>query len=241
MAKKTLGICYGVGVGPGGIDNLTLGAISIIEKTNIMVAMRASDKESRAKKIIEPFIAKRNNIHLIDYPLVMAPRRASNLDAYRGLIPLITAPLDNGEDVAVLCEGDPLFYGSFHYVMDLLPDQYECRVVAGVSSPQLAAAAAKLGLSAGTDNLCFIAATSQEEKIKNLLMTCDRAVIMKLGRNLTKIKNILRACGMERDSLLCLELGGAMQKIIPLQDYHETTAPYFSLLLVNQKHRKEND
>ncbi|MDI9313192.1 MAG: precorrin-2 C(20)-methyltransferase [Hydrotalea sp.] len=235
MTKKSLGICYGVGVGPGGVDNLTLGAIKIIEKINVMVAMRASDKESRAKKIIAPFITGRDNLHIIDYPLVMAPRRASNLDAYRGLIPLITAQLDGGQDVAVLCEGDPLFYGSFQYVMELLPAQYTRRVVPGVSSPQLASAEARIGLSAGTDNLCFIAATSSEEKIKNLLTTSDRAVIMKLGRSLTKIKNILRALGLEKDSLLCLELGGAAQKIIPLQDYPESTAPYFSLLIVNKK------
>ncbi len=227
-------ICYGVGVGPGGNDHLTLGAVKILQTVDVVIAMQAKGHPSRAKQIIMPIVAGRD-ITFIDYPLVMAPRSANNLDAYKNIIPPITKYLDEGISVAVLCEGDPLFYGSFQYIMQLLPQRYDCMVIPAVTSPQLAAAQNKISLAAGKNNLSFIAATSAPEKILALLAASDRAVIMKLGKSLPKIIAILQQLNLLDAAILCIELGNDNQKIMPLKNWHQETAPYFSLLIIDKK------
>ncbi|MGI9461723.1 MAG: precorrin-2 C(20)-methyltransferase [Alphaproteobacteria bacterium] len=240
MIKKTKAICYGIGVGPGGHEGITLAAVTLLKKINIIVVFCKKGMPSRSKKIAQPFLGKRKHITFINYPLVMAPRHTNNLVAYEKLIPHITKYLDDGKNVAVLCEGDPLFYGSFQYVMQLLPEKYTTKIIPAVTSPHMASAKSKISLGLGKDNLCFISAASDSKNIINLLKTTDKAVIIKLGSSFKKIKSILKKLNLIDNATLCIELNRADEKILQLKNWQGDTVPYFSLIIIDKKKHKNN-
>ena len=144
--------------------------------------------------------------------------------------------LDAGRDVAVLCEGDPLFYGSFMYLFGRLADKARIEVVPGVSSLTACAAAAGFGLAARNDRMVVLTGPMEEEKLRLGLGSCDSAVIMKVGRSFAKLHGLLA----EQDLLECAtyveRASLPNQKVIPLASLNrDFEAPYFSMILLHKR------
>ena len=139
--------------------------------------------------------------------------------------------LESGRDVAVLCEGDPLLYGSFMYVLERLKDDHTVITVPGVSSLSAAAAAANLPLVTRHQSLAIIPATLSEDEIKARLLVADGAAILKIGRNIAKVKKVLGELGRLTRALYVERASMAGEKVLPLSDAPDD-APYFSIILI---------
>lgn len=222
------GTLYGVGVGPGDPELLTLKAVRLIQSCPVLAWPAPLEGEGLARTIAAPHVTgTRTEIAI---RLSFRPERDDTDSAYDAAAETIAGHLEAGRDVAVLCEGDPLFFGSFIYLLTRLRDRFAVEVVPGIASPMAASAVALRPLSTLEDGVAIIPATRSEAEIERLLAAAQSAVIMKVGRHLPKVRRVLDRLNLSDKALVVERATQARQRLIPLAETAE--APYFSLILV---------
>ncbi|MGK9053444.1 precorrin-2 C(20)-methyltransferase [Neorhizobium petrolearium] len=228
----------GVGTGPGDPELLTLKAVRAINEADVVAFFCKKGSNGNGRAIVEAHIRPGT----LELPLVYPVTTEANKEEaeYRGPISdffdrsaeEIAAYLDTGRNVAVLSEGDPLFYGSYMHLHVRLASRYRADVVAGVTAMSGCWSMTGLPLVQGDDILSVLPGTLPEEKLVERLKDTDGAVIMKVGRNLPKIRRALASVG-KLSGALYVERGtmvnGAAQR---LEERDESPAPYFSIVLV---------
>ncbi|TCV70490.1 precorrin-2 C20-methyltransferase [Neorhizobium sp. R1-B] len=228
----------GVGTGPGDPELLTLKAVRAINEADVIAFFCKKGSTGNGRAIVEAHIRSGT----LELPLVYPVTVETNKDEadYRGPIAdffdrsaeEIAAHLDAGKNVAVLSEGDPLFYGSYMHLHVRLSGRYQAEVIAGVTAMSGCWSMTGLPLVQGDDILSVLPGTLPEDKLVERLKDTDGAVIMKVGRNLPKIRRALASVG-KLSGALYVERGtmsnGAAQK---LEDRDQSPAPYFSIVLV---------
>lgn len=229
-APMSTGTLYGVGVGPGAPDLITLRAHRIITQSPVVAWPAPETGDSFARSIVADHI-RADQIEIA----IRVPMRADRFPAaevYDRAASEIATHLDAGRDVAVLCEGDPFFYGSFMYLFGRLADRYDAQIVPGVSS--LVAAAGALGqpLAARNEVLTVIPAPLDDAAIARHLEACEAAAIIKLGRHLPRIRALLKRLGLTNASSYAERVSLDQQRLSPLAELPDEPAPYFSLILV---------
>ena len=222
------GTLYGVGVGPGDPELLTLKAVRLIQSCPVLAWPAPLEGEGLARTIAAPHVPPGKTE--IAIRLSFRPERDDTDSAYDAAAETIAGHLEGGRDVAVLCEGDPLFFGSFIYLLTRLRDRFAVEVVPGIASPMAASAVALRPLSTLEDGVAIIPATRSEAEIERLLSAAQSAVIMKVGRHLPKVRRVLDRLNLSDKALVVERATQARQRLIPLADAAE--APYFSLILV---------
>ncbi len=224
------GTLHGVGVGPGDPELMTVKASRLISSAAVIAYLAANGKDSTARDIARPFIPE-NCIHIvIDMP--MRVEREPGEQAYDAGAAAIAEHLGAGRDVVMLCEGDPFFYGSFMYVFARLAQSYPCRVVPGVTSITAAAASLRRPLSARNEVLKVRPATLPEDRLREELLGTESAAIIKVGRHLPKVRNILGMLDLSARAHVIIKATHEDEVIIPLLNVTEHTLPYFSTILV---------
>lgn len=227
MTKGTL---YGVGVGPGDAELLTLKAHRLITAAKVIAYPAPDSGTSFARAIVAEYLSPDQ----VEIPMVV-PMRVERFPAknvYDQASKQIASYLDSGEDVVVLCEGDPFFYGSFMYLYERLIDDYAIEVVPGVSSIMAGAAALGRPLAARNDRLAIIPAPLDDEAIRTQLQNADAAVIMKVGRHFERVYDLIEAEGLMACAGYLERVTLENQKIMPLSAAKGASAPYFSLILI---------
>lgn len=223
------GTLYGIGVGPGDAELLTLKAVRLIQSCPVLAWPAPLEGEGLARTIAAPHVpAGKSEIAI---RLSFRPERDDTDVAYGNAAETISGHLAAGRDVAVLCEGDPLFFGSFIYLLTRLRDRFPVEVVPGIASPMAAAAVALHPLSTLEDAVAIIPATRDEAEIERLLAAAESAVIMKIGRHLPKVRRVLDRLNLTGKALVVERATQDRQRLIPLAELAE--APYFSLILVH--------
>ncbi len=237
------GTLYSVGVGPGDPELLTLKAARILGTAPAHAYFAKRDRPSHAHAIAAAHLRPEAEALRFDYPFttempVGDPRYAAGMTAfYEAASVAIAARLDAGVSVALLCEGDPFFYGSAMYVFDRLSSRYAHEVVPGVTGMCGAWARTGTPMTHGDDVLTVLPGTLDAATLAARLRTTDAAVIMKVGRNLPKIRTALAQAG-RGDHALYVERGTmADERIARLADMPDAPAPYFSLILVPGRQR----
>ncbi|MGZ0246132.1 MAG: SAM-dependent methyltransferase, partial [Alphaproteobacteria bacterium] len=147
----------------------------------------------------------------------------------------IGAALDAGEDVAVICEGDPFFYGSFMYLYGRLAEDYTVEVIPGVSSLTACAAALGSPLSAKNDVLTVIPGPLDADTMKQRLIDADAVAIIKVGRHFDKIRTLIDDLGLTANARYIERATMGEQRIMAIGDVGEDNAPYFSMILVHKR------
>ncbi|MEM9626642.1 MAG: precorrin-2 C(20)-methyltransferase [Pseudomonadota bacterium] len=227
------GRLIGVGVGPGDPELITVKALKAIRNAPVVAYISANGRPSMARQIAAEHIGPSAKEIKITLPMHPSPEIAQS--AYDEGASRISAELEHGKDTAVLCEGDPLFYGSFGHILGRLHSQYPIEVVPGVSSVMAAAAASEQPLAFGAEGFSVLPATMSDEKLTTRLKTIDAAVIIKLGRHIEKVRMVLEDLGLIDRSIYVERASGSEQKVVPLKDLDGVDIPYFSLILVTRQ------
>ena len=225
------GILYGVGLGPGAPDLVTLRAARLIESATVVAYPTLAGAASFARAIAADLIAPGTIEIVMDVP--MSVERAPAQAAYDKSAAEIAASLDAGQDVVCLCEGDPFFYGSFMYLFARLSADYRVEVVPGVTSVTACAARAGMPLVARNERLTVLPGPLPEDQLRARIEGAESVVIMKVGRHLAKIRGVIDALGLT-DGAVYVERATLPQEVIlPLADAPEK-APYFSMILLTK-------
>jgi precorrin-2/cobalt-factor-2 C20-methyltransferase len=224
------GRLLGIGVGPGDPELMTVKAVRYLRNAPVVAYVSANGRPSLAREIAASHLPggqREINLALPMQPLPPLARAAYNEGAAR-----IGAELEQGRDVAVLCEGDPLFYGSFGQILARL-SAYSAEVVPGVMSLSAAAAAARRPLVAGTESFLVMPATASAEQLRARLGQSDAAAILKLGRHLRKVRRVLGEIGLLERAIYVERASGARERVMRLIDFDDDEeVPYFSLILL---------
>lgn len=237
------GIFYTVGLGPGDPDLMTLKAARIIAAAPVIAYFAKRGRPGHARSIVEGRMHPDAVEVRMEYPFTTEvalddPRYATEISSfYEACAGLLAAHLDAGRDVALLCEGDPFFYGSSMYLFDRLQAAYRSEVVPGVSGMSGCWTQARTPITHGDDVLTVLPGTLDEDRLTERLTGCDAAVIMKVGRNLPKIRAALTRAGVA-DRALYVERGTmADERVVKLSELDSAPAPYFSIVLVPGRQR----
>ena len=225
-----LGTLYGVGVGPGDPELMTVKACRLISCAEVIAYLAANGKDSTARDIAKPFIPEACTHLVIDMPMLV--EREPGEKAYDAGAAAIADHLEAGRDVVMLCEGDPFFYGSFMYIFARLAAKYPCKVVPGVTSVTAAAASLRRPLSARNEVVKVLPATLPEDRLREELQSAESAAIMKVGRHLPKVRNILGMLDLSRRAHVIIKATHEDEVVTPLLDITEETLPYFSIILI---------
>ena len=222
------GILYGVGVGPGDPELMTVKAWRLIAGAEVVAYLCANGNESHALEIARPFLPERFEAIAIDMP--MRVEREPAQAAYDQGAAAISTALASGREVVFLCEGDPFFYGSFIYLFERLYKQHKVIVVPGVTS--VSAIAAELGqpLAERDEVLKILPATLSAEALKAELRSASSAAIIKVGRHFAKVKAVLNELGFAATAVS--HATRANQRIAEVSEIESETLPYFTTIIV---------
>lgn len=232
------GRLYGLGVGPGDPELITLKALRLLKAAPVVAYHAAKGKKGNALAIVEQYLAPHQVLLPLIYP-VTTEKLPLHMDYeqilrdfYGDITGQIAEHLDRGQDVAVIAEGDPFFYGSFMYIHDRLATKYETIVVPGVCS--ILGAAAMLGapLVYRNQTLSVLSGVMEAQELKTRLAATEAAAIMKLGKNLDKVRGVLSELGLFERALYIERATMDNQRIVPLASVKGDDCPYFSLILV---------
>lgn len=223
------GKLYGIGLGPGDPELMTLKAHRLISTADVIAYPTLAGARSFARSIADAFIPETAQEIAIDVPLTVA--RAPAQEAYDEGADRIAAALEAGQNVVVLCEGDPFFYGSFMYLFARLSERFETEVVPGVTSITACAARAGMPLAARNERVTVLPGPLPEDELRHRIDGAETVVVMKVGRHLPKIRAVVAALGLT-DSAIYVEHASLPEEMIcPLADAPEK-APYFSMILL---------
>lgn len=238
----------GLGVGPGDPELITLKAHRLMQNADVVSYLANEKGRSQARDIAQHSLAgsKAGQIE-IPVPMPMKNDRTGANLAYDLAAEKIRAVFSEGDSkgktVVFLCEGDPLFFGSFSYLLDRLQDEMSCAIVPGISSVHAASSALKRPLSMLKESVAIINGRHSDEKIRQTLQQYDSVVIMKAGPYRPKILAALADTDRSDEANYLEYIGRDEQVIIDdvSQLYGEQgdeKGPYFSLFVVLKKERE---
>lgn len=229
------GILYGLGLGPGDPDLVTIKAAEILGRVPVIAYIAplrdGEQAPSFARRIAAPHL--QGDKTEIPIAIAMLDDPAPGQLAYDKAAGEIAEHLEVGRDVAVLCEGDPLLFGSFMYVLERLKADFRIITVPGISALSATAAAANQPLVSRHQSLALIPATLSEDEIKTRLLGTDAAAIFKVGRNIAKVKRLINDLGRMPDALYVERATLPGGRVMALADAPDD-APYFSMILLTQ-------
>jgi len=231
------GRLIGVGVGPGDPGLLTLNAIDALKAADVVAYFAKAGNESNARAIVADHLNGAEELPLL-YPVTteIPKEHAGYRDAIRDFYDVsaaaVASHLDDGRTVAVLSEGDPLFYGSYMHIHVRLSDRYPTDVIAGVTGMSGCWSSVGAPMTQGDDVFEVLPATLPEYELERRFADANAAVVMKIGRHLAKVRRALDRAG-RLDRAIYVERGTmANASVMKLTDKLDMRAPYFAIVLV---------
>ena len=232
------GKLIGVGVGPGDPELLTLKALRALGEADVVAHFAKAGNSSHSRAIAARHLRAGVIEMPLLYPVTTEQPKCSNgyrdviRDFYDAAAEKIAAHLQAGCVVAVICEGDPLFYGSYMHLHARLAPRFATEIVAGVTGMSGCWSAAGMPIAQGDDVFTVLPATLPEDDLIRRLGDSDAAVVMKVGRHLAKLRRALANC-RRLEGAMYIERGTmADAKMIPLAAKPDDDAPYFAMVLV---------
>jgi precorrin-2/cobalt-factor-2 C20-methyltransferase len=232
------GKLIGVGVGPGDPELMTLKAVRVLEEADVVVHFAKAGRPGNARAIAARHFRSGVREMPLAYPVTTElPKHGAAycdiIDAfYDKAAADVAAHLGEDRLVVVICEGDPLFYGSYMHLHVRLASRFPTEVVAGVTGMSGCWSAAGTPIAQGDDVFTVLPGTLAEAELEQRLAETDAVVVMKLGRNLPKVRRALEKTGRLAGAIYVERGTTADEKAIPLADKDEDGAPYFAMVLV---------
>lgn len=232
------GTLFGVGLGPGDPELVTVKAARIIGAADVVAYHSARHGRSIARRIAEPYLRPGQIEEHLVYPVTTETTEhpggyaGAMEDFYREAAERIAAHLDAGRDVALLAEGDPLFYSSYMHMHTRLTARFNAVIVPGVTSVSAASAAIATPLVTGDEVLSVLPGTLPVRELARRLADADAAVVMKLGRTYPQVREALSMAGRLDAAFYVERASTDAQRVLPAADVDGAGVPYFSLAIV---------
>jgi precorrin-2/cobalt-factor-2 C20-methyltransferase len=238
------GTLYGIGVGPGDVRYLTLRAAGLVRAVDVVAFFAKRGQPGNARRIVAPLMAPQQTELRLEYPVTdEVPAEHPDYQQkiasfYRESAAKLEALLRAGQSVGLLAEGDPFFYGSFMHMWRRLSSDFPVEVVPGVTGMSGCWTRANLPMTWGNDTLAVLPGTLAEDRLVERLRHTDAAVIMKVGKNLAKVRRAVEHAGLLSRAVYVER--GTMQdeRILPLADCREPKGAYFAMVLIPGEGRR---
>ena len=238
------GVIYGTGLGPGDPDLMSVRADRLVRGSKHIAFFRKLGRKGRARSIVDGMLRKDVIEFAMEYPVTTEiplsdPRYNEALSAfYETCTQHLCALSASGEDVVVLCEGDPFFYGSFMHLFTRLQATCEVQVVPAITGMSAAWTVSGAPITWGDDILSTVMGTLDEALLTDAMTRADALVVMKIGRNLPKVRRALAAAGKTDRAVLIEYASMEGQTVCPLSEFCGETLPYFSIIVVHGQGRR---
>lgn len=238
------GTLHGVGLGPGDPDLMSLRADRLLRGARHVAYFRKAGRAGRARSTVAGMLREDVVEFPMDYPVtteipLQDPAYAAALSGfYAQMAAHLIALVQAGEDVVVLCEGDPFFYGSFMHIYTRVRDHVPVAVVPAITGMSAAWTATGIPITWGDDVLCVLTGTMDQAALTRHMMAADALVVMKLGRNLPKVRAALADAGKLDRAWLVECASMAEERVVPLSEAGEGRVPYFSIVIVHGQGRR---
>ncbi|HEY1983098.1 MAG TPA: precorrin-2 C(20)-methyltransferase [Xanthobacteraceae bacterium] len=232
------GKLLGVGVGPGDPELMTIKAMRALGEADVVAHFAKAGNASHSRAIVERHLRPGVTELPLYYPVTTELASCSPgyrdaiRDFYDGAAATIAAHLEVGRVVAVIAEGDPLFYGSYMHLHTRLAPRYPTEIVAGVTGMSGCWSAAGMPIAQGNDVFTVLPATLPEAELERRLADTDAVVVMKVGRHLPKLRRALERSGRLPRAIYVERGTMADAQMIPLTAKPDDEAPYFAIVLV---------
>ena len=241
---KKMGKIYGVGVGPGAVDLLSVRADKLVREAKYIAFFRKAGRAGHARQIASTLLSKDVIELAMEYPITteipLSDKRYSEVlsEFYKKYSNMIISLSQTGIDLVILCEGDPFFYGSFMHIYSRVKDKCPVEVVPAITGMSAAWTATDTPITWGDDILTVLMGTLDKTTLENQLQDTNAAIIMKIGRNLPKIKKALERTGRFYDAFIVEYAAMDKQTVQRLSDYNTENAPYFSIIILHGQGRR---
>lgn len=230
------GVFYGIGVGPGDPDLLTLKAVKVLREVDVIIAPRTEKKESStALSIAGNYIREDTGILELAFPMVFD--RNFLTEAWEQNKTVILDLLREGKNVAFLTLGDPMLYSTYIYIYRLLEGNgITIETIPGITSFCAAASRLNFPLAEGNDILSIVPATLEEDKISRALSYSDNLVLMKVYKNYGQMVSQLRKHGLDSEAVMVSRCGFEDEEITYSLEGREDKMPnYLSTILAKRR------
>ena len=241
---KKMGKIYGVGVGPGAVDLLSVRADKLVREAKYIAFFRKAGRAGHARQIASTLLSKDVIELAMEYPITteipLSDQRYSEVlsEFYKKYSNKIISLSQTGIDLVILCEGDPFFYGSFMHIYSRVKNKCPVEVVPAITGMSAAWTATDTPITWGDDILTVLMGTLDKTTLENQLQDTNAAIIMKIGRNLPKIKKALERTGRFYDAFIVEYAAMDKQTVQRLSDYNTENAPYFSIIILHGQGRR---
>jgi precorrin-2/cobalt-factor-2 C20-methyltransferase len=240
----TTGTIWGVGLGPGSPDLMSVRADRLVRQANHVAFFRKAGRPGRARTIVEGMLNPGAIEIAMEYPVTteIALEDPAYADCLSGFYAEAAARLraiaEGGQDLVVLCEGDPFFYGSFMHLHSRLRDHVPVHVVPAITGMSAAWTVTDIPITWGDDVLTVLPGTMPEAELTRRIADADAIVVMKIGRNLPKVRAALTAAGKLDRAWLVECASMAAERVVRLTEAGDATVPYFSIVVVHGQGRR---
>jgi precorrin-2/cobalt-factor-2 C20-methyltransferase len=224
---------YGIGVGPGDPELITVKALKRLRAAPVVAYPAPETGGSFARAIVARWLVPAQIELVIRVP--MERTRFPAEAVYDRAADDILGHAAAGRDVAVLCQGDPFFYGSFMYLFARLAERAPVEVVPGVSSLTACAAAARWPLAAQGDALIVLPAALADDALERRLLAADSVALIKLGRHFSRVRDLLARLGLAAAARYIERATTASERVLPLDAVDAAAVPYFSMILLHRR------
>ncbi|MBC3795971.1 precorrin-2 C(20)-methyltransferase [Acetobacterium tundrae] len=239
MTAEKKGIFYGIGVGPGDPDLITVKAARILDACDVVITpTKKMGKTSIAFEIVKSHISDLSKVLDMNFPMIsLSQEREVLAKQWKENADEIELLLNEGKNVAFITLGDPMVFSTYSYVMEfLLKRDIEVVTLSGVPSFCNLAAQLNIPLTQGEESLGIVAMTQPIEEIRAILDAHQNIVVMKISANNVLMAEELEARGLEKSFVLVSNIGMENQQIIRDIDVLKGKIPYLSTLLVKKNY-----
>ncbi|MFW6269183.1 MAG: precorrin-2 C(20)-methyltransferase [Bacillota bacterium] len=228
------GKLYGVGVGPGDADLLTLKAVEVLEKVDYICAPQTGKKEdSLALKIVQENINCKDKVMKLNFPMIYSK---NDLNYARDVAALkIRKKLAKGKDLAFITIGDPLLYSTYIYILTRLNNgefDFSIQTIPGITSFSACMASCNLPLAKNNENIAILPDVKDEEMLENTLKNFSNTIIMKLSKNFDKVYKILNRLQLKENTIMASRCGHKEEAYVEdIDNLSDKDIDYLSLFI----------
>ncbi|MGJ8525661.1 Precorrin-2 C(20)-methyltransferase [Halomonadaceae bacterium LMG 33818] len=238
VSSMHIGTLYGVGVGPGDPELLTLKAFRILQHVDVVAYFAKAGNRSCALTIAQAHIPDTTRTLAMEYPVTTElPRHSeeykAQLNTFHDNASKVLADLmESGLSVAVISEGDPLFYGSFMHLHIRLAARFKTEIIPGITGMSGSWSLAQVPICQGDDVFKVVPGTLEEDQLVEQFQQNEAIVVMKIGRHLGNVRQALKRAGRLQQAIYVERATQERQQLAFLKDKPTNQAPYFSLVLI---------